>query len=113
MLIRLLRSYLAPYGRPLLALTILSLIGTMAALFLPSLNAAIIDQGVALGDTDYIWRTGGIMLAVSVLQIACTIVATYLGAKVAMSFGRDLRAAIFERVLAFSARELNHSAHRR
>ncbi len=108
MLIRLLRSYLAPYGRPLLALTILSLIGTMAALFLPSLNAAIIDQGVALGDTDYIWRTGGIMLAVSVLQIACTIVATYLGAKVAMSFGRDLRAAIFERVLAFSARELNH-----
>ena len=63
----------------------MSLIGTMAALFLPSLNAAIIDEGVAIGDTDFIWRTGGIMLAVSLLQIVCTIVATYFGAKVAMA----------------------------
>ena len=108
MLISLLRTYLYPYRRPLIAVTILSLIGTMAALFLPSLNAAIIDQGVATGDTDYIWRTGGIMLVVSLLQIVSTIIATYLGAKVAMSFGRDVRATIFERVLAFSARELNH-----
>ena len=108
MLISLLRTYLYPYRRPLIAVTILSLIGTMAALFLPSLNAAIIDQGVATGDTDYIWRTGGIMLVVSLLQIVSTIIATYLGAKVAMSFGRDVRATIFERVLSFSARELNH-----
>ena len=108
MLISLLRTYLSPYRRPLIAVTILSLIGTMAALFLPSLNAAIIDEGVAAGDTGYIWRTGGIMLVVSLLQIVSTIIATYLGAKVAMSFGRDVRAAIFERVLAFSARELNH-----
>ena len=108
MLIGLLRTYLAPYRRPLVAVSILALIGTMAGLFLPSLNAAIIDEGVAVGDTGYIWRTGGIMLAVSLLQICSTIVATYLGAKVAMSFGRDVRAAIFERVLTFSARELNH-----
>ena len=65
MLIRLLRAYLAPYQRPIAGLLVLSLAGTMAALLLPSLNAAIIDEGVAKGDTDYIWRTGGIMLAVT------------------------------------------------
>ena len=63
---------------------------------------------MAKGDTGYIWRTGGIMLAVSLIQIVCTIAAVYLGAKAAMSFGRDVRGAIFERVLAFSAREVNH-----
>ena len=108
MLIRLLRAYLAPYQRPIAGLLVLSLAGTMAALLLPSLNAAIIDEGVAKGDTDYIWRTGGIMLAVTVVQVGCSIWATYLGAKTAMSFGRDVRGAIFERVLSFSARELNH-----
>ena len=108
MLIRLLRAYLAPYQRPIAGLLLLSLAGTMAALLLPSLNAAIIDEGVAKGDTDYIWRTGGIMLAVTVVQVGCSIWATYLGAKTAMSFGRDVRGAIFERVLSFSARELNH-----
>jgi ATP-binding cassette subfamily B protein len=108
MLIRLLRAYLAPYQRPIAGLLLLSLAGTMAALLLPSLNAAIIDEGVAKGDTNYIWRTGGIMLAVTVVQVGCSIWATYLGAKTAMSFGRDVRGAIFERVLSFSARELNH-----
>jgi ATP-binding cassette, subfamily B, multidrug efflux pump len=108
MLIRLLRTYLARYRRPIVGLLILSLAGTMAALLLPSLNAAIIDEGIAKGDTDFIWRTGGIMLAVTVVQVGCSIWATYLGAKVAMSFGRDVRAALFERVLSFSSRELNH-----
>jgi ATP-binding cassette, subfamily B, multidrug efflux pump len=108
MLIRLLRTYLARYRRPIIGLLILSLAGTMAALLLPSLNAAIIDEGVAKGDTDFIWRTGGIMLAVTVVQVGCSIWATYLGAKTAMSFGRDVRAALFERVLSFSARELNN-----
>ena len=79
----------------------------MASLFLPSLNAAIIDNGVARGDTGYIWRTGGVMLVVSLLQVVCTIAGTYFGARVAMSFGRDVRGAIFGRVLAFSAREVN------
>jgi len=107
MLIRILRSFLAPYRGPLLAVLILTLFSTMAALYLPSLNAAIIDEGVAKGDTGFIWRTGGIMLAVSLIQIGCSIAAVYLGAKVAMSFGRDVRGAIFQRVLAFSSRELN------
>ncbi len=108
MLNRLLRTYLAPYRRPITGLLILSLAGTMAALLLPSLNAAIIDEGVARGDIAYIWRTGQMMLAVSLVQVGCSIWATYLGAKTAMSFGRDVRASLFERVLSFSSRELNH-----
>jgi len=108
MLTRLLRTYLARYRRPITGLLILSLAGTMAALLLPSLNAAIIDEGVAKGDTGYIWRTGGMMLAVTLVQVGCSIWATYLGAKTAMSFGRDVRSALFERVLSFSSRELNH-----
>jgi ATP-binding cassette, subfamily B, multidrug efflux pump len=108
MLIRLLRTYLDRYRRPITGLLILSLAGTMAALLLPSLNAAIIDEGVAKGDTGFIWRTGGMMLAVTLVQVGCSIWATYLGAKTAMSFGRDVRGALFERVLSFSSRELNH-----
>jgi ATP-binding cassette subfamily B protein len=108
MLSRLLRTYLAPYRRPITGLLILSLAGTMAALLLPSLNAAIIDEGVARGDIAYIWRTGRLMLAVSLVQVGCSIWATYLGAKTAMSFGRDVRDSIFKRVLSFSTREVNH-----
>src|SRR5829696_7445608 len=108
MLIRLLRVYLARYQRPIVGLLFLSLAGTMAALLLPSLNAAIIDDGVAKGDTGYIWRTGAIMLGVTLVQVSCSIWATYLGAKTAMSFGHDVREALFKRVLSFSSRELNH-----
>jgi ATP-binding cassette subfamily B multidrug efflux pump len=107
MLIRILRTFLAPYRRPLAGVLVLSLVGTMAALYLPSLNAAIIDEGVAKGDTNFIWRTGAMMLGVSLVQIGCSIAGVYLGANVAMSFGRDVRGAIFSRVLAFSSRELN------
>ncbi len=107
MLIRLLRRYLAPYRSMIIGTVALALVGTMAALYLPSLNAAIIDEGVAKGDTDFIWRTGGVMLAVSLVQIVCSIGSVYLGAKTAMAFGRDVRSAIFDRVLTFSARELN------
>jgi ATP-binding cassette subfamily B protein len=85
----------------------LSLVGTMASLDLPSLNAAIIDKGIAKGDTGFIWRTGGLMLAVTALQGLCAGTSVFFGAKAAMGFGRDLRGAIFGRVLAFSARELN------
>jgi ATP-binding cassette subfamily B multidrug efflux pump len=108
MLIQLLRTYLRPYQRLLVAVVILNLIGTMAALYLPNLNAAIIDKGVAKGDTGYIWHTGMIMLAVSLVQVGCSIIGVYFGAKIAMGFGRDVRGSIFRRVLAFSARELNH-----
>ncbi|MBB3329164.1 ABC-type multidrug transport system fused ATPase/permease subunit, partial [Friedmanniella antarctica] len=108
MLIRLLRTrLLAPYGRLLLGVLVLQLVGTLASLYLPSLNASIIDRGVLTGDTAYIWRTGRVMLVVSLVQIVCAAFATYLGAKAAMSFGRDVRGAVFERVLSFSAREMN------
>ncbi|MGC5306403.1 ABC transporter ATP-binding protein [Micromonospora zamorensis] len=106
MLIRLLRSQLRTYRRPLLAVVLLQFVGTMASLYLPSLNADIIDQGVARGDTDYIVRTGGWMLLVSLIQIVCSIAAVYLGARVAMGFGRDVRARLFGHVNRFSAREV-------
>ncbi len=107
MLMRLLRHYLRPYRSMIVATIVLATLGTMGALYLPSLNASIIDEGVAKGDTDFIWRTGMIMLAVSAVQIVCSIGSVYFGAKTAMAFGRDVRGAIFDRVLTFSARELN------
>jgi ATP-binding cassette subfamily B protein len=106
MLIRLLRTYLRPYYRPLLAVVALQLVSTMANLYLPSLNADIIDKGVAKGDTGYILSTGGWMLLVTLAQIACSVAAVYFGARAAMSFGRDLRSAIFHKVGTFSAREV-------
>jgi len=105
-LIRLLRTYLRPYRRELTAVVLLQLVGTIASLYLPSLNGDIIDQGVARGDTGYIGRVGGWMLLVSLVQIACSIAAVYFGARTAMSFGRDLRAGIFRRVGEFSGREV-------
>jgi ATP-binding cassette, subfamily B, multidrug efflux pump len=107
-LTRLLRAFLRPYGRWLLAIVVLQLLGTIAALYLPSLNADIIDNGVATGDTGYIMRIGAWMLAVSVAQIACSIVSVYFGARTAMSFGRDVRAALFATVGRFAAREVSH-----
>ncbi|MEU4714555.1 ABC transporter ATP-binding protein [Micromonospora purpureochromogenes] len=106
MLIRLLRNHLRPYRRPLAGVVLLQFVGTMASLYLPSLNADIIDRGVARGDTDYIMRTGGWMLLVSLVQIACSVAAVYLGARTAMAFGRDARAAVFAQVNRFSAREV-------
>ena len=108
MLIRLLRNYLRPYTTLLLAVTALQLVSSMANLYLPSLNADIIDQGIAKGDTGYILATGGWMLLVTLVQIACAIAAVYFGARAAMSFGRDVRSAIFHQVGTFSAREVSH-----
>jgi ATP-binding cassette subfamily B multidrug efflux pump len=103
---RLLVTYLRPYRRDLTAVLVLQLVGTVASLYLPSLNADIIDFGVARGDTGYIVETGGWMLAVTLVQIACSIGAVWFGARVAMAFGRDVRSGIFHRVGAFSAREV-------
>ncbi|HJQ02273.1 MAG TPA: ABC transporter ATP-binding protein [Jatrophihabitans sp.] len=107
MLSKLLRRYLQPYRRALLVVVSLQLVQTIAGLFLPSLNADIIDRGIATGNTGYIVSTGAIMLAVTLAQISCSIGAVYFGARTAMSFGRDVRAAIFHQVGSFSARELN------
>jgi ATP-binding cassette subfamily B protein len=85
---------------------VLQLIGTIASLYLPSLNADIIDNGVARGDNGYIVESGGWMLAVSMLQIVCSVVAVRYGARLAMAFGRDVRGGVFSRVGTFSAREV-------
>jgi len=106
MLIKLLRTYLRPYTTALIVVVALQLVSTMASLYLPSLNADIIDKGVAKGDTGFIVSTGGWMLLVTLAQIACSAAAVYFGARAAMAFGRDVRSAIFHRVGTFSGREV-------
>lgn len=106
MLWKLLVQYLRPQRALLLAVVVFQLAASIASLYLPTLNADIIDQGVARGDTDYIMRTGGEMLMITLLQIACTIAAVYFGAKAAMALGRDVRGAIFTRVAEFSEQEV-------
>ncbi|HLS74313.1 MAG TPA: ABC transporter transmembrane domain-containing protein, partial [Actinomycetaceae bacterium] len=105
MLLPVLRRFLRPYRRDVLLVVLLQFLQTIAALSLPTLNADIIDNGVVLGDTGYILRVGGVMLAISALQVACAIGAVFLGARTAMSVGRDLRHAVFTRVQRFSLAE--------
>ena len=107
MLLKLLRDFLKPYWGLIAMVIVLQLIQVTASLNLPSLNAQIIDSGVAKGDNDFILRTGGIMLAVTLAQVVGQIGATYFGTRTAMSFGRDVRSALFHRVLSFSSREVN------
>lgn len=107
MLVRLLRTHLRPYAAALAILLVLQLAGTLASLYLPSLNGRIIDEGVAEGDTGFILQAGLWMLGVSLLQIVATIGATRIGALTAANLGRDLRAAVFHRVGTFSAREVS------
>jgi ATP-binding cassette, subfamily B, multidrug efflux pump len=106
MLLRLIRGYSKPYVPAILAVMVLQLASTIATLYLPSLNARIIDDGVARGDTDYIWRTGALMLAVCLAQVVTAIAAVYFGAKAAMAVGRDLRRGVFRKVSGYSAREM-------
>jgi ATP-binding cassette, subfamily B, multidrug efflux pump len=107
MLVRLLRTYLRPYRRALLVVLLLQFIQTLATLYLPSLNADVIDNGVVKGDTGYILRVGGLMLAITLAQACCSVGAVYLGARTATAVGRDVRAALFDRVLGFSTREVS------
>ena len=103
---RLIFTHLKPYWRELLAILALQVLATAMSLYLPNLNAQIIDDGVVKGDTDLIWRSGALMLLFSLVQAAGQISATWFGALTAMSLGRDLRAAIFDRALSFSTREM-------
>jgi ATP-binding cassette, subfamily B, multidrug efflux pump len=105
-LIQLLRAHIRPYTRPLWLLVLLQLVQTLAALYLPTLNADIIDNGVVKGDTGYILSTGGFMLAVTLVQLLCTVGAVFIAARTAMALGRDMRAAVYTRVQSFSAREV-------
>ena len=107
MLYRLVRTHLTPYAVPLAVLLVLQLVGTLASLYLPSLNGRIIDEGVAVGDTAFILTAGIAMLAVSLVQVLATIGATRIGAQTSASLGRDVRASVFSRVGSFSAQELS------
>ncbi len=106
MLGKLLVRYLRPAWPLIIAVVVFQLAQSIASLLLPTLNADIIDNGVVTGDIPYIWQTGGVMLAVSLVQVACAIVAVYFGSRLAMGMGRDVRGDLFHRVVAFSQREV-------
>ncbi|MEY9854040.1 ATP-binding cassette subfamily B multidrug efflux pump [Leifsonia sp. EB41] len=108
MLLKLLGRYLRPHWRLLIGVLVFQLAQSLLSLWLPTLNADIVDNGIAKGDTGYILSTGAEMLGVTIVQIACSITAVYFGAKVAMRVGRDLRGAIFHHVGEFSEREVTH-----
>jgi ATP-binding cassette subfamily B protein len=105
-MLKLLR-YLKPYRKQLVLVVALLLVQAVSNLYLPDLNADIINNGIAKGDTDYILRTGGFMLLVTLLLAGCSIVSVYWGSKTAMSFGRDLRSDIFRKVQSFSQAEVD------
>jgi len=105
-LTRLLRTHLRPYRAPLAAVVVLQLVGTIASLYLPSLNAEIIDRGIAAGDTGLIMRLGGLMLLISLVQVACSIAAVHHGARTATGLGAQVRASVFHRVGEFSTQEV-------
>ena len=107
MLINLLRTYLRPYTRHVTIVVVLTVIQSIANLYLPNLNADIINNGVVKGDLPYIWRTGAIMLGITLVLGMVAIVAVYWSSIASMGVGRDIRAAVFERVQSFSAREMN------
>ena len=107
MLIRILKTYLRPYRRNIVLVLSLLLIQSIANLYLPNLNAELINNGVSKGDIGYIWHIGAIMLAASALIMGASIWIAYLSSRVSMSFGRDLRTNVFVAVERFSARELN------
>ncbi|AKF27029.1 multidrug ABC transporter ATPase [[Brevibacterium] flavum] len=106
MLWSILVRFLKPAWPLILTVIIFQLAQSITSLLLPTLNADIIDNGVVTGDIGYIWRTGGIMLALTLVQVACAIAGVYFGSKLSMRVGRNLRAAIFGKVVNFSEREM-------
>jgi ATP-binding cassette subfamily B protein len=107
MLGKLLVRYLKTYKWWLVAVLVFQFASAMASLYLPRLNADIIDNGVATGDTAYIWSNGVLMLGVALGQIVASVIATFFAARAAMSAGRDIRRDVFEKVGGFSEREVS------
>jgi ATP-binding cassette subfamily B multidrug efflux pump len=107
-MIALMRRYLRPYTIPIAIVLVLLLIQAIATLYLPELNADIINNGVAKGDTDYILQTGGFMLVVTFVLMIAAFIAVFFSARIAMGFGRDVRSALFRKVETFSQVEVNH-----
>ncbi len=108
MLWTLLVRYLRPAWPLIIAVIVFQLAQSIASLLLPTLNADIIDNGVVTGDIGYIWSTGGLMLVISLVQVVCAVVAVYFGSRLAMGMGKNLRADVFHRVVAFSQREVGN-----
>ena len=108
MLIRLLRTYLRPYSRQIVILVALLVAQTVGNLYLPNLNADIINNGVVEGHLHYILSTGEVMLILTLLVGVCAVIAVYWASRVAMGAGADIREAVFTRVQSFSARDMNH-----
>lgn len=108
MLIRLLRTYLRPYAAPVAVVVALLVLQTAGNLYLPNLNADIINNGIIKGDLHYIWTTGGVMLAITLVLGVVSVIAVYWASRVSMGVGADVRGAVFARVQGFSAREMNH-----
>lgn len=106
MLWTLLKRYLRPAWPLMTGVIIFQLAQSFASLLLPTLNADIINNGVVTGDINYIWRTGGLMLLITFGQVVCAIIAVYFASRLAMGMGRDLREALFNRVVDFSQREV-------
>ena len=102
----LLRSHLAPYRKLLAAVVGLQAVQAFATMILPTLNADIIDKGVLRGNDGYIIRTGAVMIGFTLVQMVFAVAATWCGARAAMSFGRDVRRDLFNRVLGYSAEEV-------
>src|SRR5438067_484100 len=90
-LFRLLPTFLSPYQPQVLLVVTLLLIQSIANLYLPNLNADIINNGVVKGDIGYIWRIGGLMLALAAGVVVLAVVAVYFASRTSMSFGRDVR----------------------
>lgn len=107
MLIDILRTFTRPYWAKIVIITLLVLAQVVISLYLPSMNADIINNGVATGDIDYIWRVGVEMLALTVVSVGVSVAAAYGTAFVSMSFARDLRSAVFRKVLAFNAHDVD------
>lgn len=107
MLITLLRTHLAAFKGWLIAVVVLQTGQAIATLMLPTLNADIIDKGIANGDTGYIWRIGGVMVVITLGQVVLSIGAVYFGAKTSMGFGRNVRGAIFHTVGGFATTEVS------
>jgi len=105
--IALLRTYLRPYSRALALVVFLLVVQSIATLYLPELNAEIINNGVMTGDITLILSTGGVMLGISLVVVVSAIIAVYWGSKTGMAFGRDVRSAIFRKVESFSQAELD------
>lgn len=107
-LIRILVTRSRPYAGYVAAVVVLQTITTLATLYLPSLNAEIIDGGVSRGDVAYIWDRGAVMLMVSFVQVIAAVTAVWFGARTAMGLGRDLRREVFDRVSSYSAEDMGH-----